>query len=260
MWVLIGATSLYNGSFSTLFSLNGNKLSSNLSRIATVMWLFMALVITWTYTANLANLLTLPQLEISADQYAQALRSKEISALFLDLALAKIFLAEYCESFTMTGPTYKVGGFGFTFPTGLKFPSVMQAMLKVSESGKLRELENAMFASQKCIDMEPDDEPRSLSLSPSYFWVLFMFTGRTSSIALVIYIFCACMSLSEHKVIWKLMTVVLKHWGNQKRRFSRKVSDIAGTKPTNSPNAPMNCKLLNSRRSTEAIFLSSQEN
>ncbi|KAM1808235.1 hypothetical protein ACFX11_031146 [Malus domestica] len=46
MWVLIGATSLYNGSFSTLFSLNGNKLSSNLSRIATVMWLFMALVIT----------------------------------------------------------------------------------------------------------------------------------------------------------------------------------------------------------------------
>ncbi|KAM2092500.1 hypothetical protein ACFX1T_030862 [Malus domestica] len=65
MWVLIGATSLYNGSFSTLFSLNGNKLSSNLSRIATVMWLFMALVITWTYTANLANLLTLPQLEIA---------------------------------------------------------------------------------------------------------------------------------------------------------------------------------------------------
>lgn len=133
-------------------------------------------------------------------------------------------------------------------------------MLKVSESGKLRELENAILASQKCIDMEPDDDPRSLSLSPSYFWVLFVFTGGTSSIALVIYIFCACMSLSEHKVIWKLMTVVLKYWGNQKRRFSRKVSDTAGTKPTNSPNAPMTCKLLNSRRSTEAIFLASQEN
>ncbi|KAM1655559.1 hypothetical protein ACFX1Q_008424 [Malus domestica] len=41
----------------------GNKLSSNLSRIAMVMWLFMALVITQTYTANLASLLTLPQLE-----------------------------------------------------------------------------------------------------------------------------------------------------------------------------------------------------
>ncbi|KAM1533876.1 hypothetical protein ACFX13_007858 [Malus domestica] len=40
-----------------------NKLSSNLSRIAMVMWLFMALVITQTYTANLASLLTLPQLE-----------------------------------------------------------------------------------------------------------------------------------------------------------------------------------------------------
>ncbi|KAM1001170.1 hypothetical protein FF1_007715 [Malus domestica] len=67
--------------FNPLFSLNGkqvkqqfvadfngpvalrNKLSSNLSRIAMVMWLFMALVITQTYTANLASLLTLPQLE-----------------------------------------------------------------------------------------------------------------------------------------------------------------------------------------------------
>lgn len=47
-----------------LIDLNkGNKLSSNLSRIAMVMWLFMALVITQTYTANLASLLTLPQLE-----------------------------------------------------------------------------------------------------------------------------------------------------------------------------------------------------
>ncbi|CAL8150958.1 unnamed protein product [Prunus armeniaca] len=263
MWVLIGATSIYNGfviwliernhcpelkgsisnqvgtliwlAFSTLFSLNGNKLKSNLSRITMVVWLFMSLVITQTYTAKLASLLTLPQLEPTvvdvfalqnsnamvgcagasyiskyleevlhfhhnniknfsgADEYAPALRSQEVAALFLNLPLAKVFLAENCKSFTMTGPTYSVGGFGFAFPRGSQLlPSVTQAMLKVSEKGTLQDLERKMLASQKCMDMDPEeDECLSLSVSPSYFWVLFLFTGGTSSMALAIYIFRA---------------------------------------------------------------------
>ncbi|PQP98190.1 glutamate receptor 2.8 [Prunus yedoensis var. nudiflora] len=310
MWVLIGATSIYNGfviwliernhcpelkgsisnqvgtliwlAFSTLFSLNGNKLNSNLSRITMVVWLFMALVIMQTYTAKLASLLTLPRLEPTVvdvfalqnsnamvgcagasyiskylekvlhfrhnniknfsrgDEYAPALRTREVAALFLDLPLAKVFLAENCKSFTMTGPTYKVGGFGFAFPRGSQLlPSVTQAMLKVSENGTFQDLEQNMLASQKCMDTDLEDERLSLRLSPSYFWVLFVFTGGTSSMALAIYIFCAynSMSMSEHNVIWKLMMAVMKHWGNQRGRFSRKVSDIAQTTPTNSPNA-----------------------
>ncbi|KAL6283514.1 hypothetical protein ACE6H2_014443 [Prunus campanulata] len=311
LWVLIGATSTYNGfviwliernhcpelkgsisnqvgtliwlAFSTLFSMNRNKLKSNLSRITMVVWLFMALVITQTYTAKLASLLTLPRLEPTvvdvfalqnsnamvgcagasyilkyleevlhfrhnniknfsrADEYAPALRSREVAALFLNLPYAKVFLAENCKSFTMAGPTYNVGGFGFAFPRGSQLlPSVTQAMLKVSEKGTLQDLEKQMLASQKCMDMDPEEDERlSLRLSPSYFWVLFVFTGGTSSMALAIYIFCAynSMSMSEHNVIWKLMMAVMKHWGNQRGRFSRKVSDIAQTTPTNSPNA-----------------------
>lgn len=124
------------------------------------------------------------------------------------------------------------------FPRGSQLlPSVSQAMLKVSESGKLQDLENAMLASEKCTDIEPDDEPLSLSLSPSYFWVLFVFTGGTSSMALAIYIFRACISVSEHKAIWKLMMAVMKQWWNKKRRFSRRVSEIAESTPGNPPNA-----------------------
>ncbi|CAB4307806.1 unnamed protein product [Prunus armeniaca] len=310
MWVLIGATSIYNGfviwliernhcpelkgsisnqvgtliwlAFSTLFSLNANKLNSNLSRITMVVWLFMALVITQTYTAKLSSLLTLSQLEPNVvdifalqnsnamvgcaeasyiskylkevlhfrpnniknfsrgDEYAPALRRREVAALFLDLPLAKVFLAENCKSFTMTGPTYKVGGFGFAFPRGSQLlPSVTQAMLKVSENGTFRDLEQNMLASQKCMDVDLEDDRLNLSLSPSYFWVLFLFTGGTSSMALAIYIFRAynSMSMSEHNVIWKLMIAVMKHRGNQRGRFSGKVSDIALTTPTNSPMA-----------------------
>lgn len=129
------------------------------------------------------------------------------------------------------------------FPRGSQLlPSVSQAMLKVSESGQLQDLENAMLASEKFTDIEPDDEP--LSLSPSYFWVLFVFTGGTSSMALAIYIFRACISVSEHKAIWKLMMAVMKQ--DKKRRFSRRVSEIAESTPANPPNAHLTRNLVKS--------------
>lgn len=123
--------------------------------MAMVVWLFVALVITQTYTANLTSILTVQRLEPtvtdvellrngnaavgycrgsfvadylvdvlriprnkisnynSPEAYAQALRSQEIAAAFLEVPLAKLFLARYCKEFAIAGPTYKVGGFGF---------------------------------------------------------------------------------------------------------------------------------------------------
>ncbi|KAJ0700874.1 putative solute-binding protein family 3/ domain of MltF [Helianthus annuus] len=49
--------------FSTLFTLRGDKMHSNLSRMAVVMWLFVALIITQSYTASLASMLTAQRLE-----------------------------------------------------------------------------------------------------------------------------------------------------------------------------------------------------
>lgn len=123
--------------------------------MAMVVWLFVALVITQTYTANLTSILTVQRLEptstdieslqksnamighcrgsylesylsqvlkfnpnniknySSSEHYVQALRSKEIEAIFLDVPIAKIFIAKYCKEFIAAGPTYKTGGFGF---------------------------------------------------------------------------------------------------------------------------------------------------
>ncbi|KAL7218323.1 hypothetical protein ACSBR2_011568 [Camellia fascicularis] len=91
MWILIMAINIYNGfvvwliernhcpelqgsvtdqigtllwlAFTTLFSLHGEKLHSNLSRMAMVVWLFVALVITQSYTASLTSMLTVQQLQ-----------------------------------------------------------------------------------------------------------------------------------------------------------------------------------------------------
>ncbi|XP_074375379.1 glutamate receptor 2.2-like [Apium graveolens] len=51
--------------FTTLFtSLQGDKLHSNLSRMAAVVWLFVALALTSSYTASLTSLLTIQNLDL----------------------------------------------------------------------------------------------------------------------------------------------------------------------------------------------------
>ncbi|KAJ0044349.1 hypothetical protein Pint_04670 [Pistacia integerrima] len=91
MWILIATITIYDGfvvwliernhcsepprsplnqagtllchSFTTLVSVQGSILHSNLSRMTMLVWLFVALVITRTYTANLASILTEQKLE-----------------------------------------------------------------------------------------------------------------------------------------------------------------------------------------------------
>ncbi|KAL6975454.1 hypothetical protein U1Q18_024249 [Sarracenia purpurea var. burkii] len=132
--------------------------------MAMVVWLFVAIVITQSYTASLTSMLTVQRLQpaiadvetlksgnalvgnckgsfvarylvevlgikssniknfTSPEEYARALRTGEVAATFLEVPLAKLFLAKYCRSFTMAGPTYKVGGFGFVSCISLPSP------------------------------------------------------------------------------------------------------------------------------------------
>ncbi|KAK1405102.1 Glutamate receptor [Heracleum sosnowskyi] len=257
MWLLILAITIYNGfviwlierknsprlqgsatdqagiliwlSFTTLFSLNGGKLHSNLSRLAIVVWLFVALIITQSYTASLTSMLTVKKLEptisdietlkttnaivgygkgafvakyleevlgfksynlknfSSPHEYAQALKTGEIAAGFLNGSYLKLFLAKYCKSFVVAGPTYKVGGFGFAFPKGSPMVNdVNKALLGVFESGKLRELEDKMIGSERCVEVDSSNDDE-ISLSLDSFWILFVLTGGTTTCALAIY-------------------------------------------------------------------------
>uniref|UniRef100_A0A5B7A9D3 Putative glutamate receptor 3.3-like n=1 Tax=Davidia involucrata TaxID=16924 RepID=A0A5B7A9D3_DAVIN len=142
--------------FTTLFStLPGDRVHSNLSRMVMVVWLFVALVITSSYTASLTSMLTIQRLnptvidvetlqksgakvgcdgnsfvvkyledvlkfdrnniieKYTGDAYPEALIRGEIAAAFLEVPYVKVLLAKYCNNFTTSGPTFKVGGFGF---------------------------------------------------------------------------------------------------------------------------------------------------
>ncbi|XP_024980447.1 glutamate receptor 2.6-like [Cynara cardunculus var. scolymus] len=267
MWWLIAGITLYNGfiiwlierthcdylqgsiitqigiiiwlGFTTLFTLRGDVLHSNLSRMAVVVWLFVALIITQSYTASLASMLTAQRLEPaitsvealrnmnatvgycngsfinyylkevldfedvkvksynSTHRYAEALNSGEIAAIFLEVPAAKVFLAQYCKSFIRTGETFKVGGFGFAFPRKFSWLSdANKALMNVSESGMLKELEDAFLISEKCVDDEsfPNEDE---SLSPRSFAILFELTAGASTLVLVMYIIISIRQFHE---------------------------------------------------------------
>ncbi|XP_022941279.1 glutamate receptor 2.8-like isoform X3 [Cucurbita moschata] len=258
-------------SFTTFFSLHGNRLHSNLSRMTMMVWLFVALVITQIYTAKLTSMLTIQQLEptisdietlhrmnafvgygrgsfvkgyleqvlhfptetiknySTPEGLADALRNQEIAATFLEVPFAKLFLARYCLEFKIAGPTYKVGGFGFAFPRGsLLLPYIDEALLKVSETGKFREMEDSMIANEKCEEGEGKD--RITSLSPNSFFFLFLLSAGVSTIALALYSFNARNSNLQRITVWRLLMVAaMRHWGSNRTRFLRLRRDESRT-------------------------------
>ncbi|KAJ1442428.1 Solute-binding protein family 3/N-terminal domain of MltF [Sesbania bispinosa] len=294
MWILILVIIIYNGFVVWMIERNhrpelrGDKLRSNLSRVAMVVWLFVALIITQTYTASLTSMLTVERFEPTVDSiqqlqnsnamvgcyggtymkryiqealdfnaenikqydspqnYNDALRKKEIAAAFFDAPAAKFFLAKNCKEFVQAGPTYKIGGYAFVllqqfFHFSLVFPKgspllddVNKALLNISESGILRNLENSVLESEECKDIV-DPGKETSSLSPGSFMVLFILTGGTSTTALLIYIFPVNYLCHGHRTVWCLMMAVIKRWRSQKRLFLRR-AQIVAEYPLNSPN------------------------
>jgi hypothetical protein len=134
------------------------KLESNLSRLVVIVWVFVVLILTSSYTASLTSMLTFQQFQPTVtsvqdllrnghfvgyqrgstvkywleemgfhkknllgygtvEEYAEALQMGSenggVSAIFDENPYLKIFLSKYCEGYTMVGPTYRLGGFGF---------------------------------------------------------------------------------------------------------------------------------------------------
>ncbi|KAF5188943.1 Glutamate receptor 3.2 [Thalictrum thalictroides] len=121
----------------------------------------------------------------SDTDYPLALEKGEIVAAFLEVPYVKVFLAKHCKDFVVVGPTYAVGGFGFVFPKGSPIlPDISKAVLEVTESGKLQELENKLLSAYNCSESKEHDG----SLGVPSFSGLFYITGGTTTITLVLYL------------------------------------------------------------------------
>ncbi|CAA6665806.1 unnamed protein product [Spirodela intermedia] len=121
------------------------------------------------------------------DEYVQAFRSGEIKAAIFAMGHAKMFLAKYCKEFTTAGPTYHAGGFGFIFPKGSPLlPDVSEALLKVFESGKMKQLEDGVVSSYNCSSSSTLGSENN-RLGPDNFWGLFVVMEMTCVVVLLLY-------------------------------------------------------------------------
>ncbi|KAH9742785.1 glutamate receptor [Citrus sinensis] len=162
--ILNQAGTMVSFAFTTLFSLQGEKLHSNLSRMTTVVWLFAALVNNCFYIEMLrrigakvgcdGNSFVVKYLEVLESQphnvkkifseidYPEALLRGDTAAAFHEVPY--VFLAKYCNGF-ITGQIFKV------FPRNSPyFPDISQAVLEISEKGKLLQPENSMKSTYTC--------------------------------------------------------------------------------------------------------------
>ncbi|KAJ7947053.1 Glutamate receptor [Quillaja saponaria] len=266
--------------FSSLFFAHREKINSNLSRVVIVVWLFLVLILTSSYTASLSSMLTVQQLrpnvtdiewlkrtnsKIGCDgdsfvwtyleqiikfkpenvinvtseyDYTGVFKENLIEAAFLELPYEKVFISKYCKGFTSSTPTNRFGGLGFMFQKGSPVAKdVSKAILQLSENGELKSLEDKWLnPSHECSTDITSDGTENLNLHS--FWVLYLLSGVTSSICLILSILFHYLkarqqrkeeahesneTLSDERV-WKKAIELAKHIYNRKRNNAGHVS------------------------------------
>ncbi|XP_019088116.1 PREDICTED: glutamate receptor 2.1 [Camelina sativa] len=206
------------------------------ARLVVIIWYFLVLVLTQSYTASLASLLTSQQLhptvtninsllakgesvgyqrssfilgrlrdsgfsDASLVSYGSAEHCDEllrkgpaeggISAAFMEVPYVRIFLGQFCNKYKMVQTPFKVDGLGFVFPIGSPLVAdISRAILKVEESNKATQIENAWFKTidESCPDplTNPDPNPSESfrQLGIDSFWVLFLAAAIVCAVAL----------------------------------------------------------------------------
>ncbi|KAG8050141.1 hypothetical protein GUJ93_ZPchr0009g587 [Zizania palustris] len=215
-------------SFSTLVFAHRQRIVNNLSRIAIVIWVFVVLILQQSYTASLSSILTVEQLQPtvtslddvirrggnvgylndsfmpnflmrlkideskliafdSPDEYNEALSTGRVAVIVDEIPYLKVFLSKFCHNYTMVGPTYKFDGFGFAFPQGSPLTSeISRGILNFTSSNKMAQLEKQLYGDTTCPDK--DDSQNSSSITLHSFLGLFIITGVSTSLALILHV------------------------------------------------------------------------
>ncbi|XP_061998781.1 glutamate receptor 1.4-like [Rosa rugosa] len=212
-------------SFSTLVFSHREKLLNNLAKFVTIVWVFVVLVLTSSYTATLASMLTVKQINLNSrgnniadlvffggpkpklyytvEQFADALSrgSKHggVSAIIKEIPYLKIFLAKYPADYSMIKHKLTTNGFGFVFPKGSKLVRDMSRQIEIlREEGKLLEMEKAWFQISDAVN-----SPNPGTLNLSSFLGVFLVTGVSSAAALILFFI---LSLKDRWHVLKIST------------------------------------------------------
>ncbi|KAJ0031596.1 hypothetical protein Pint_12580 [Pistacia integerrima] len=113
-------------SFSTMVFSHRERVISNLGRFVVIVWCFVVLILTQSYTASLTSLLTVQRLQPTI---SDGTTNGGIAVAFDEVTYLKLFMGKHCSKYTMVEPTFKTAGFGFAFPLGSPLvPDVSKAI------------------------------------------------------------------------------------------------------------------------------------
>ncbi|PIN16365.1 Glutamate-gated kainate-type ion channel receptor subunit GluR5 [Handroanthus impetiginosus] len=211
---------------STLVYAHREKLRSNVSRFVVVVWLFVVLILTSSYTAKLSSLLTIEQIKLTRSDYIgyyspnsfilaigmsnlnfkdnelkpfqspvdydKALRQGRkkggVDAIVDELPYLKIFVARYPHEYTIIESSMRTSGFGFAFPKGaLLVHDISGAIAELREEGTLLQLETKWFSSQLSLSSQDTEQPNNPNtLTRDNFFGLFLLSGISKSIAVLV--------------------------------------------------------------------------
>ncbi|KAG8388844.1 hypothetical protein BUALT_Bualt02G0167200 [Buddleja alternifolia] len=230
---------------STLVYAHRERLQSNVSRFVMGVWLFVVLILTSSYTANLSSLLTIEQIKLtksdyigysantpirgiignnlnfrdnrlkpyqSPEEYDEALRkgSREggVGAIIDEIPYIKIFLARYPHHYAMVQSLMTTNGFGFAFQKGSPLVhEVSRAIAELREEGTILELEKKWFKSQSSLLSQDTEPPKFNTLSVDNFFGLFLVSGIANSIAaLILVVFLLGKRLSMNYYIFTMLS------------------------------------------------------
>ncbi|KAL5562233.1 hypothetical protein UlMin_031980 [Ulmus minor] len=214
-------------SFSTLVFAHREKLISNLSKFVVIVWVFVVLILTSSYTATLTSMMTVHQIQLnekgnyigyqmgsftlgalsnvnykgfkpvhSPDEYADALSrgSKHggVSVIIDEIPYIKIFLARYPNHYSMIKTISSSNGFGFAFRKGSPLANDMsRAIAKLREEGELAKLEKIWLHNTKTslTSLDSANGGESIdALNLHRFGGLFLVSGASSALALLLFL------------------------------------------------------------------------
>ncbi|KAM1588912.1 hypothetical protein ACFX10_027872 [Malus domestica] len=214
-------------SFSTLVFAHREKILSNLAKFVVIIWMFVVLILTSNYTATLASMMTVKQIQMdsignyigyqsgslgvivnlnfkgmkpyrSAEEYADALSkgSKHggVSAIIDELPYINIFRAKYSSDYSVIKTKSITNGLAFAFPKGSKLVEDLSTQIRhMREEGQLLDLEKTWF--HRKTSLMPDDSMEDNNMSsPSNtlglydFLGLFLVSGVSSAVALFVFL------------------------------------------------------------------------
>ncbi|KAH0873641.1 hypothetical protein HID58_071003 [Brassica napus] len=227
--------------FSTLVFAHREKLEKMSSRFLVIVWVFVVLILTASYSANLTSTKTVSRFQldglltnyaslrstttrlITSEDYAQALLNGTISFVVDEIPYLSVFVGHYPGVFNMIDTASNSNGFGFVCASpNLMFqrgsglaPNVSREIAKLRSSGVLKEIEKRWLRKLDSFTKSPntdssENEDASKRLTIQELGGLFIIAGVAHALVLALHLFQTRREilrvLSESRLFTKLQS------------------------------------------------------